>query len=296
MLPCMNWQTRARRQGGVLARSQLLDDGYSPASVDQMLRSGRLCRTTSDGVYRAPGAPHSAETACWMAALGARSPLSYLTAAEVWEMPVPTDGWVHITRLDRKRLDWPTGVRVHRVALDPTAVTTRHGLPVTNRHETVLDCLGWMELSAARTFADRAAQQLWLAPAHITARLENQPGRWGNRRLQQLLPMISDRAESEAERRFHKLLRGADITGWNANFRVGVAGKTYRIDVAFPEARIAIEIDGFAYHSSQGAFQSDRQRDAALAAAGWRVVRFTWLDLTNDPAGVIARIRALLAL
>jgi hypothetical protein len=144
-----------------------------------MKRRGRLAPTGTIGVYRAPGAPDSPESAAWTAVLATNSPLSYVSAAQAWDIPVADDGKIHITRFDRRRLAWPAGVRVHRVALDPRAVTKRYGWPVTTRTETLLDCLGWLQPNAAQTLADRAQQQRWLSPADIERRLDNQPGRWG---------------------------------------------------------------------------------------------------------------------
>ena len=77
--------------------------------------------TGIDGVYRLGGAPSAAGESAWLAVLGTRSPLSYTSGcASGGTCPSPDDGLVHITRFDRRRLDWPAGVRVHRVAIDAT--------------------------------------------------------------------------------------------------------------------------------------------------------------------------------
>ena len=88
-----------------------------------------------------------------------------------------------------------------------------------------------------------------------------------------------------------KLLRAAGITGWKANYPVG----PYKIDVAFPELKIAIETDGWAFHSDPDAFRRDRKRQNYLILQGWRVLRFTWLDLVEYPQRVIAEIRAAIS-
>lgn len=64
------------------------------------------------------------------------------------------------------------------------------------------------------------------------------------------------------------------------------------IDVAFPALMIAIEIDGFAYHSDARTFVTDRRRQNMLVAAGWTVLRFTWQDLVDDEAAVLDRVCA----
>ena len=54
---------------------------------------------------------------------------------------------------------------------------------------------------------------------------------------------------------------------------------------------MAIEVDGFAFHCDTDDFHRDRVRQNAIALAGWQVLRFTWLDLTEYPQRVIAEIR-----
>jgi very-short-patch-repair endonuclease len=68
-----------------------------------------------------------------------------------------------------------------------------------------------------------------------------------------------------------------------------VAG--YRVDVGFPGLKLALETDGLAFHSDSDDFHHDRVRQNAIILAGWQVLRFTWLDLTEYPERVIAEIR-----
>jgi very-short-patch-repair endonuclease len=122
--------------------------------------------------------------------------------------------------------------------------------------------------------------QLW------RAHMRNK-GRHGSPAARRLLHAASDGARSEAERLLVKLLRDAGITGWKANYPLG----GYKIDVAFPKQKVAIEVDGWAFHSDPEAFAIDRKRQNAIALLGWQVLRFTWLDLTEYPQRVIAEIR-----
>ena len=97
-----------------------------------------------------------------------------------------------------------------------------------------------------------------------------------------------DGARSEAERLLIRLLRAAKISGWRANYPV--CG--YVIDVAFPQQKVAIEVDGWAFHNDRTAFQHDRTRQNRISLNGWKVLRFTWLDLNEYPQRVIAEIAA----
>jgi very-short-patch-repair endonuclease len=64
-----------------------------------------------------------------------------------------------------------------------------------------------------------------------------------------------------------------------------------RVDFGFPQHRLVVEIDGYAYHHDRHRFQRDRQRQNDLAALGWVVLRFTWFDLHERPGELVARIR-----
>lgn len=111
-------------------------------------------------------------------------------------------------------------------------------------------------------------------------------GRHGSPASRRLLRAASDGARSEAERLFVKLLRQASITGWRANYPI--AG--FKVDVAFPEQKVAVEVDGWAFHSDADVFVNDRNRQNVIALRGWKVLRFTWFDLTEYPQRVLAEI------
>jgi very-short-patch-repair endonuclease len=72
--------------------------------------------------------------------------------------------------------------------------------------------------------------------------------------------------------------------------RVGWIG---RVDFAYPEARLLIELDSHRHHSAMLDRQADEARDRRLRAAGWRVERFGWDDVT-DPDRLITLLRGLL--
>jgi very-short-patch-repair endonuclease len=115
-------------------------------------------------------------------------------------------------------------------------------------------------------------------------------GAYGATRIGALVVAAADRADSAAERRMIAILRGAGLTGWQR----GVPIERWKIDFAFPDAMLAIEVDGWAYHSDVDRFRADRLKGNALVRAGWKLLRFTWYDLTNRPQYVVAEIRAAL--
>jgi very-short-patch-repair endonuclease len=67
-----------------------------------------------------------------------------------------------------------------------------------------------------------------------------------------------------------------------------------RADFLWRANGLVIETDGRATHATREAFESDRRRDQRLMLAGFRVVRFTWRQVTGQPATVAETIGGLL--
>lgn len=68
----------------------------------------------------------------------------------------------------------------------------------------------------------------------------------------------------------------------------------FELDFLWVEHRLIVETDGFRYHGSRAAFEADRAKDARLQALGYRVLRFTYRQVVETPAEVIARIREVM--
>lgn len=110
--------------------------------------------------------------------------------------------------------------------------------------------------------------------------------------LRALHTQLGDGAAAASERRLHAILRRAGIRGWIPNHPVWHAGELVAVvDVALPDLRLAVEVDGLAHHTDSARFQRDRQRQNDLVALGWTVLRFTWADLTQRPRYVSGAIR-----
>jgi len=95
---------------------------------------------------------------------------------------------------------------------------------------------------------------------------------------------------SEAEHRLLVLLRAARLRIPETNVRIG----RYEVDAFWERERLVVEVDGYAFHSTRGAFERDRARDADLQAQGFRVLRVTWRQIVEEPEAVVGRIARLL--
>jgi very-short-patch-repair endonuclease len=72
-------------------------------------------------------------------------------------------------------------------------------------------------------------------------------------------------------------------------------GHAVKADFLWRGERLVVETDGRASHGTRQAFEDDRLRDQRLAVAGYRVVRFTWRQVLDEPARVAGVVKRLLA-
>lgn len=273
-------------QGGVISRRQHPElDG----SIAWLARTGRLTRLFP-GIYLDPA--HPDPVAVRMRAVPLWDPDAVLTGAAAARLTF----WPGL-RVDRvevatrhHRVTAPGYTVVQRV-LDPDLIDQQDGLRVTRPAVTALDLC----LARGGSAIDAALRSRQVQLTDLHAAMEVLPCRRGNRKRRHLLLDSRDAPWSEAERDAHRLLRDAGLTGWVANYPFPMLAWTYYIDIAFPAARLAIEIDGREFHSSPEAFESDRERQNHLVLAGWRVLRFTYGMLTRHPRVVLASIRRALA-
>jgi hypothetical protein len=285
----------AAPQHWVATRTQLLEAGVSPQVVDARVRRGRLVRV-HQAVYRVASQEPTFRTLAMAAVLatsrsrGADVAISHAGAALLWAFP----GWTPQARFDvsgaaPRRVP---GVRVHRVALCGDEVTTLHGIPVTTPERTVLDIAGtgtMREAEQALAAAERGSPH---RRTRIVVLLERRPHHAGTGVLRALLACLAASGRpplflrSRAEELALDICRRAGLPAPHAN--VPIAG--YEVDLAWPEQRVIVEVDGYEFHGSRESFHRDRTRDRALATAGHHVLRFTWRHLTDEPTTCLAAI------
>jgi hypothetical protein len=81
--------------------------------------------------------------------------------------------------------------------------------------------------------------------------------------------------DSDLEVRFARAIVAGGLPEPVQQHRVIAGTRRCRIDLAYPELRLAIEIDGWEHHRTRSAFDDDRARANDLVVAGWNVLRFT---------------------
>ncbi|WP_071287483.1 type IV toxin-antitoxin system AbiEi family antitoxin domain-containing protein [Mycolicibacterium llatzerense] len=274
-----------RRHDGIITRAQALTAGISDDAISRRVRSGHWLRC-APGVFFVDDRPFSdaarIRSAVW--SYGPTATASGLAAA--WWLGVthypPEKVEVTVPKVSNHRKR--DGIRIRRRDLLSQDTIERGGLRVTALPLTVIEAAA--RRGGGAKLMDTALQRHVELKHLWDAHLRNK-GRHGSPAARILLMSAEDGARSEAERLLVKLLRRNKITGWKANFPV--AG--YKVDVVFPAARLAIEVDGWAFHSSADDFENDRKRQNIISLLGYQVLRFTWLDLTEYPDRVLTEIR-----
>lgn len=103
--------------------------------------------------------------------------------------------------------------------------------------------------------------------------------------------------ESELERRLLEVIHISGLPSPVCQFRAPwLRAVNGRVDLAYPDRLLVIEGDSRRWHTVATAFETDRLRDNAAQLAGWRILRFTWEEITQNPTRVVSTIRKALEL
>ena len=220
---------------------------------------------------------------------------SHRSAAALWRLDGVPPGTLELSVLAAN------GYRrhaVHRVGhLAAVDVTRVDGIPVTALARTLVD-LGAVVGDAELERAVESALRQGLSLRRLEWRLDALcvRGRPGPDALRRVLHRrrAAVATESELETRFVQLVRDAGLPQPERQYEVrdGLR-RVGRIDFAYPERRLAIELDGYGPHADR--FQSDRTRQNRLVLLGWTVLRFTSADVVERPDQVAAALTTALA-
>ncbi len=272
------------RQAGVLTTAQAVDAGISARTVRRRVQQGEW-QALHPGVFLVAGHRLTDEArvrAAWLWA-GDSALVSGPAAAYWYRMLDRAPDEIEVTVPRQRHLRPQPGVVLRRRDLSPVdRVVDRH-LVLTAEPLTALETA--VAQPGGSVFLDRALQRHVRFPALYRAYCRNL-GRRGSSRAGQLITASADRADSAAERLLVKLLRDAGVGGWVLGHPFG----PWRIDLAFPAQRVAIEVDGWAWHVDAERFRADRRKGNAITRSGWDLLRYTWHALDSEPVETIAEI------
>jgi very-short-patch-repair endonuclease len=214
----------------------------------------------------------------WLAAVlacGPRAVLSHVSAAAHWGL-LQSDATLIDATAPASRRGAPA-IRLHRSrSLIARDTTTHQGIPITTIARTLLDLAATIKPHRLeRALAQAERLQLYDHRA-IEALLATANGHRGKPLLAQATAREPKFTRSELEAWFLTLVRDAGLDEPEVNLTLTAPDHPrLEVDFCWPSHRLIVELDGWETHRTRAAFEADRAKDAALQAAGWRVLRFT---------------------
>lgn len=287
----------AADQHGVLARRQLRRRGLSDGLIDGWLGVGHLLGMLP-GVY-ALGRPATSAESLWMAGVLYGGPTAILAgeaAAAAWGFG-PGGSPVEVARavgLPYALRGTPphraAAFRVRRGRVEPGDVAWIGPVPVMEPARLLIDLAGRLHPARLRRRFIEAGRAELLTPSRLARIPPRSRGFNGRRRLLALCESRdpeTGRIRSVLEGEFKLLCAEQGLPSPLTNQRVG----RYEVDCLWPEARLAVELDGRRFHEDPVAIRADTEKTRALRSLGYRVRRFTWLEVTERPEWVANEIR-----
>lgn len=283
--PDLRATTWATTHHGLVTREIALNSGMSHHEIDSRLALGRW-RRIGPGVYAVAGAPDTWKqraAATWLAG-GEGAAVSHVTAAALHGLTKPPSN---------PQITIPPGSHQHRQLgvicrspLEPQDLTVIDSIRVTKPARTLVDCsMLWSEGRLSKLI-DTALTTRLCCPRDIWAaldRVEHRPGRKGSGRLRRTLSVWDDPIVPGSPAEVHLLRRliawgfAAPIT--QQTIRTPSGDFIARVDVAWPDKRVALEYDGQLYHGPRH-WEHDEVRHAAIVSVGWEVRHVEKDDLT----------------
>ncbi len=249
--------------------------------VKRWLERGRIFRVQPRVYSLTPGVPARGRMMAAALTLGRDAVLSHRAAAAVWGLGAWPTGTIDVTVPGRRQPR--RGIRLHRACVSRVV---KESFPVTTVTRTLVDLAGVLPLERLRDAFEHAERLGLLCAKEV---YDEMPGRRGARKIRAVLSEWSDPepTKNEFEQSLRELCREYDLPLPSQN--VILLG--YEVD-AFWEPALVVELDGWEWHRTRRSFEEDRRRAAALEAAGYRVLRFSWSQVRYERAAVAAAIRS----
>lgn len=279
-----------RRQG--LATTAQLLTVMTRRQLDVQVRRGGLVRVWR-GVYSLAEPDLLTRLRALDMVVGRPTVACLHTAAKLYGFGVTDDGDVHV--LDPGfRLRPASGLVVHQRIGAPTRL-------VSSRYAT---SPSWTAVEVAREVGrprglatlDAAVRSRWCTPAELEDAVVMQAGRRGIAAVRNLLPLVDPRSESGMESEARLVMHDHGLPRPELQYPIrGRHGAWWRVDFAWPDARVAVEYDSIEWHAGRAAMLRDKARFAGVQETGWIVVPIVVDDVRRTPGRMCERIAGHLA-
>ena len=292
----------AAEQHGVFARAQVIGLGVTRNEIAWRLRARRW-EPLFPKVYRLVGAPRTWRQLALAACLhwGVGAVISHRAAARLGALEKFKNARVEVSVKRKRNRSKSPRVKIHWVTepIPKEDVTTIDGIPVTKPARTLLDLASTEPEDLVERCLDDALRRRLVSLSFLERWLAD-PRKTRQRGAAVLRRLIEARAtrgvtESPLEARALTLLRESGLPIPMLQYIVEEQGRfVARLDLAYPEKRVALEVDGFRFHDTRDSFDAERARGNELQAIGWKVLRITSEHLERGPDEVAEWVRRAL--
>jgi very-short-patch-repair endonuclease len=227
-------------------------------------------------------------------AAGPGAALSHRAAADLFGLR-PGGGRIEAT-VPRGRTG-PAGVIVHRShMLEPKDFTIVDGIRVTTIARTLLDLAGVVPEHHLARAVDRAERLEIFDLMAVEDVLLGARGKRGAAALRRVIAQYRPLNVNEGlEERFAALLGSSTLDRPRFNALVQGDTRIHQVDAYWPEHRLVVELDSYAFHRSRADLKRDADKQADLELAGHRVTRLTWDEVVARADRTLRRLHRLLS-
>jgi hypothetical protein len=227
-------------------------------------------------------------------AVGDDAVLSHRSAARQWGLRPWSGTFVEISVPSRRGIRTKPDLRIHNATdLHDWEITEDDGLPLTTPSRTLLDLAAVVRAHQLRRAVERAEQLERYDHTAMLRVLAAHPRRPGSPALKALLADLGAHGgmtRSDLEALFLQLCLDHGLP----RPQVNRYDNGRELDFRWPRQRLVVETNGFRFHRSRAAFESDHRRRLELEAAGWRVISLTWRQVTDHPEDIADHLRRVL--
>ncbi|MET0475530.1 MAG: DUF559 domain-containing protein [Mycobacterium sp.] len=267
-------------QGGVATTGQLrrlltrrgLESAANRGDVVKVW-SGVYARREIDDVIRLRGLDLRA---------GASVAVCLGTAARAYGFDTEDVIDLHVLNPEPGQLRCADGLVVHR--RDGAPLTTVDGRQATSPAWTAVEVARALRRPRALATLDAALRSGTCDRREMSVAAVAQAGRRGIVAVRDLIPLAAAAAESPMESESRLMMIDGGLPMPELQYEVtDRSSRSWRLDFAWVAAKLAVEYDGFDFHSTPEALARDRQKRAALVELGWNVMSIVFDDVRRRP-------------
>lgn len=279
-------------QGGVATSPQILQH-ISRGQMQRSLRHGQLTKlwpnVYGQGEADTPTRLRGLDLRCGEAVAAC---LGTAAAAYGFDTENTTD--LHVLNPVGHQLRSTTGLQVHR--RDGAPLTTLRGRPLTAPAWTAIEVARGLPRPRALATLDAALRSQACDRRDLLLAAKAQAGHPGIVNVRDLIPLARPEAESPMESEARLVMHDGGLPEPVLQYPiVDRDRRCWRLDFAWPDQKVAVEYDGFDWHSSPEHLRRDRQKRAALQEIRWRVLAVVSDDVRRHPSRMVRWIDGQLA-